>query len=175
MNNFYCKFYSLSCLLLLFSNQLLAERLDLPPITSCTFNVPQEQQAFMLDRCLVAAKGGDKDAQYQLGLYYAEGKLVAADYAEALYWLKQASSQAHVPAQVKLANMYFKGQGISVDNLQAYVIFKIAGINGSNRAMDKAELVSERMTPQELQQANCILGKTFQHYLKNMRENSSSL
>lgn len=175
MNSSCCKFYSLSCLLLLFSNQLLAEALNLPPITSCTFNVPEEQQAFMLERCLMAAKAGDKDAQYKLGLYYAEGKLAPVNYSQALYWLQQASAQAHIPAQVKLGYMYFNGQGTPVNNLQAYVIFKIAGINGSDQAMDEADVVSEKMTPQELQQANFILGKTFRHYLKSIRDNAVSL
>lgn len=170
MNSSYCKFYSISCLLLLFVNQLLAEGLNLPTITSCTFNVPKEQQAFMLDRCLMAAKAGDEDAQYQLGLYYGEGKLVTANYPEALYWFKQASAHAHVDAQVRLGYMYLQGQGVPVNNLQAYIIFKIAGINGSDEAMDEADVAADLMSPQELQQANYILGKTFRLYLKNINE-----
>ena len=65
--------------------------------------------------------------------------------------------------------MYFKGQGTPINNLQAYIIFKIAGINGSDEAMDVADQVASHMTQQELQKANIILGKTFRTYLQQSR------
>lgn len=164
MYSFYYK-VSLS-LLLLISNYLLADNLQLPPSTSCALNVPQQQIDQLLARCLNAANAGDKAAQYQLGLYYSEGKYAPVDYPRAIKWFKKASMQAYLDAQVKLGYLYFKGQGTPVNNLQAYIIFKIAGINGSDEAMDVADEVASRLTPQELQQANIILGKTFRAFLQ---------
>jgi len=168
MGSSFCKVYI--GLLLLLSNYLLADSLKLPPATSCALNVAQQQREQLLQQCLNAANAGDKEAQYQLGLYYSEGKLTAANYPLAISWLKKASSQAHLNAQVKLGYLYFKGQGTPVDNLQAYIIFKIAAINGSDEAMDVADEVATQMTPQELQQANTILGKTFRNYLQTIRK-----
>lgn len=168
MYSFYYKI-SLS-LLLLIANYLLADDLQLPPATSCALNVPQQQRDQLLTRCLSAANAGDKEAQYQLGLYYSEGKLTPVDYPKAISWFKKASMQADLEAQVKLGYLYFKGQGTPVNNLQAYIIFKIAGINGSDEAMDVADEVANQLTPQELQQANIILGKTFRAYLQKTRQ-----
>lgn len=170
MDNFSCKFYFISCLLFLFSGHSFAEGIRQPSIATCTFNIPQDQQAFMVERCLAAANEGDKEAQYQLGLYYSNSQFVVPNYLEAMEWFKKASAQAHVDAQVQLGYLYLKGQGTPVNYLQAYIIFKIAGINGSDLAMDEADIVAENMSQQELQQANYILGKTFRLYLNSIRE-----
>lgn len=165
-----CKFYFLNFLFLFLSSHVLAEVISLPKATSCSLKVSPDQQAFMISQCKLAAQSGDKDAQYLLGIYYSDGKLIPPDFSEAIYWLKAASSQASVDAQVRLADMYSMGTGVAVDNLQAYVIYKIASINGSDFAMDQADVVSERLTPQELQQANYILGKAFKGYLKEINQ-----
>ncbi len=159
----------ISCLLLFISQNLLADNFVLPEATTCALNVPPQQRAPLLDQCLTAANAGDKEAQYQLGLYYYEGQLTPPNYPLAINWFKKASLQAHLDAQVKLGYMYFKGQGTPINNLQAYIIFKIAGINGSDEAMDVADQVASHMTQQELQKANIILGKTFRTYLQQSR------
>lgn len=162
------KFYVLNFLLLFLTGQVWAESLSLPKATSCTLKVSPDQQAFMLNQCKLAAQSGDSEAQYLLGLYYSDGQLTQPDYPQAISWLKEASSQASVEAQIRLADMYKSGIGVPVDNLQAYVIYKIASINGSDLAMDQADIVAERLTPQELQEANYILGKVFKGYLKEI-------
>lgn len=46
------------------------------------------------------ARTGNVDAQYALGLSYAEGRGVAIDAARAYFWLSQACAQDDAEAQV---------------------------------------------------------------------------
>ena len=157
-----------SLILLMVSPFVLADELDVPSVTSCALNVSQDQREQAFKQCKVAAQAGDKEAQYQLGLYYYEGQLIEPNYFESIYWLKQASSQAHTEAQLQLARMYVLGKGVPVNRIQAYVIFKIASINGSDAAMDEADNLTSQMSLQELDEANYILGKIFKSYLKSI-------
>lgn len=163
-----CKFYFLNFLFLLLSSYAWSDSLSLPKASSCSLRFSPDQQAFVIKQCQKAAQAGDSNAQYLLGLYYSEGTLTPPDYNQAIYWLKEASSQASVEAQVRLGDMYKSGIGVPVDSLQAYVIYKIASINGSDVAMDQADAVAENLSQQELQQANYILGMAFKEYLSKI-------
>lgn len=46
----------------------------------------------------MAAKQGDADAQYRLGMLYANGRGVIQDYSIALGWFRAAAEQGHVEA-----------------------------------------------------------------------------
>lgn len=164
------RFCYMSCLLFISMSVIADNGLSLPTATSCSLDAPVDQQAVLLNRCMISAEAGDAEAQYQLGLYYSEGKYIEPNYQRAIHWFKQASMLAHVEAQVRLGYIYFEGLGVPVNFLQSYIIFKIAGINGSDEAMDQADIVAEKMTIQELQQANFILGKTFRFYLKALQK-----
>lgn len=165
MIKYYCVL--VSCFFVIFSGGLFAQSLPihLPTATSCTLNVPVGQRNVFLRQCMELAQANHKEAQYQLGLYFSQNQLTPPNYTQAIYWFKSASSQAHADAQLQLGYMYLTGKGVSASNLQAYIIFKIASVNGSDEAMDAADLVANRMTPDELQQATVILGKAFRNYI----------
>lgn len=57
------------------------------------------------------AKGGDADAQYNLGSVYETGFGVKADPDEAVRWYKEAAEKDHQLAQLKLGIMYILGDG----------------------------------------------------------------
>lgn len=156
--------------LLMFLPCAFATESDFPVVTNCVLNVSPDLQEQAIKRCKVAAQAGDKEAQYQLGLYYSEENQVSPNYLESIYWLKQASSQAHTDAQLQLARMYVSGKGVPVNKIQAYVIFKIASINGSDLAMDEADNLTSQMSLQELDEANYILGKILKSYLKSIHQ-----
>lgn len=61
-----------------------------------------------------AAKAGDANAQYELGLMYFNGNAVPRDTKQGVYWLRRAAQQNHVPSQLFLADRY--ARGIDVDN-----------------------------------------------------------
>jgi len=49
---------------------------------------------------LTQAEQGDVDAQYAMGLTYAEGRGVAQDEAKAFYWLSRAVEQGDTDADL---------------------------------------------------------------------------
>jgi TPR repeat protein len=51
---------------------------------------------------LAAAEQGNVDAQYRVGLIYAEGRGVAQDEVKAYYWLSRAIRQGDADAQTLL-------------------------------------------------------------------------
>ncbi len=54
----------------------------------------------------LAAEQGYVEAQFNLGMMYADGQGVAEDYAEAIKWLKLAAEQKFEAAQFKLELMH---------------------------------------------------------------------
>ena len=59
-----------------------------------------------------AAENGDQEAQYNMGLKYADGKGVPQNYAEAVKWIRRAAEQGHAEAQNTLGVMYRIGEGV---------------------------------------------------------------
>ncbi|MCX6340522.1 MAG: tetratricopeptide repeat protein [Candidatus Aureabacteria bacterium] len=68
-----------------------------------------------------AAKKGDAEAQYKLGLMYDEGHGVPKNYVEGAKWYRKAAEQGFAPAQSNLGFMYVNGQGVSQDYSATYV------------------------------------------------------
>lgn len=59
-----------------------------------------------LNTFYVLAKGGDAEAQYNVGMMYANGKGVKADLSEAKRWYEKAAEQGNASAQYNLAQLY---------------------------------------------------------------------
>ena len=68
------------------------------------------------------AERGDADAQYNLGVMYANGEGVARDYAEAVSWYRMAAEQGHAVAQNKLGVRYACGEGVARDYAEAVAL-----------------------------------------------------
>ena len=77
------------------------------------------------------AEQGQINAQYYLGLMYANGRGVPRDYAEAVKWWRKAADQGDADAQVYLGLMYEKGQGVAQDHAEAVKWFRKAADQGS--------------------------------------------
>ena len=65
------------------------------------------------------AERGDANAQFSLGLRFANGKGPGLDYAQAAQWYLKAARQSHALAQFNLGVMYAEGQGMPVDKHQS--------------------------------------------------------
>ena len=70
---------------------------------------PEEQ--FSVDKS--KAEAGDAQAQYELGLHYAQFhfRVVALDYFEAFAWMQKAALKNHRMAQYQLGRFYEQGKG----------------------------------------------------------------
>lgn len=166
---------SLGCLLLLLP--LLAsaggDPLLIPAPGSCSLNTAPEDLPDALAACRRAAQSGDPQAEYELGEFYYDGKRTPRDLAQALNWFEQASLQGHAQAQYRLGMMFFRGEGVPANNVQAYIVLKMAAVNGSDEAMDGADLVSARMPREELEIATQVLGQIFRNYLQELQDADS--
>ena len=66
-----------------------------------------------------AATDGHAGAQYNLGTFYIEGKVVPQDYNKAVEWFEKAANQGLKDAQFNLAAMYHQGAGVPKDEQKA--------------------------------------------------------
>jgi TPR repeat protein len=73
-----------------------------------------------------AAEQAYADAQYNLGVMYANGRSVAQDDAEAMRWLRKAAEQEYALAQDHLGCMYANGRGVPQDDTEAMRWFRKA-------------------------------------------------
>lgn len=73
-----------------------------------------------------AAKNGNPDAQFALGLRYDEGKKVAQNKILAARYYHMAAEQKHGPASFYLGLMYSEGEGVEKNAALAQQFFKQA-------------------------------------------------
>ena len=76
------------------------------------------------------ADQGHADAQYNLGLMYANGYGVVEDDAEAVRWLRLAADQGHAYAQYNLGLKYANGEGVVEDDAEAVRWYRLAADQG---------------------------------------------
>lgn len=88
---------------------------------------------------------------------------------QALNYFEQASLQGHAQAQYQLGLMFSRGEGVQANNIQAYIVLKMAAVNGSEEALDAADEVSAKMQRDELEVATQVLGQIFRKYLLELQ------
>lgn len=109
-----------------------------------------------------AAEQGHAGAQACLAaLLCNKGK----DYKEAIKWCTKAAEQGHAGAQHNLALMYYRGQGIIEDYIEAYKWILIAGMNGEDISDFKKHLKG-LMTSSQIAEAQRLA----KEYMKKQEE-----
>lgn len=77
------------------------------------------------------ANQGDAEAQFRLGVFYAEGdSFTGPDFKQAVRWYRQAADQGHAGAQVNLGLLYIDGLGVPQDYPKAAEWFRQAALQG---------------------------------------------
>ncbi len=66
-----------------------------------------------------AAEAGHAEAQFDLGILYAQGLGVQRDLSEAAKWYRKAAEQGNAEAEFALGQMYSRGWGAPRDNTDA--------------------------------------------------------
>ncbi len=100
-----------------------------------------------------AAKQNNAVAQYNLGWMYANGKGVPQIHSEALKWYQKAADQGNATAQYNLGLMYANGTGTEQNNVLAHMWSNLASANGVDAARAVRDLVTGKMTPEEVAEA----------------------
>jgi hypothetical protein len=104
--------------------------------------------AWRFGRTLKDARAGILEAQYQVGLMYANGAGVAPDLAQAVDWIRRAAERGHVGAQYMLGTHYGADQGVApagqIDETQAMDWLYRAARQGHARAHHRlARLIAQ--------------------------------
>lgn len=88
-----------------------------------------------------AAEQGFADAQFNLGLMYANGEGVEQDMTQAVELFKKAAEQGHVDAQNNLGALYFTGEGVERDEKKAIGWFEKAAAQGNEDAQANLDAI----------------------------------
>ena len=100
--------------------------------------VSEEESAVgIVDRYRRAAEQGDAEAQFKLGVSYANGEGVGEDDGEAAKWYRKAAEQGHAEAQFKLGVSYGNGWGVAKDEQEAAKWYRKAAEQGHAEAQFK--------------------------------------
>jgi len=82
------------------------------------FSRPEKPAAETTETTETRAGHGDAEAQFSLGVKFAQ-EGAAQDYAQAAHWYLKAADQSHTLAQFNLAVMYGAGQGVPRDEAKS--------------------------------------------------------
>ena len=128
--------------------------LALPAGPGAAFPPPDSNH---VDALQAKAKQGEAEAQNNLGEWYAKGRGVQQDYAQARAWYEKAATQGHPLAQNNLAELYFAGLGGPQDYVRAYMWVNLAAghMQGEEKkqAEENRDDVAQRMTPAQITEA----------------------
>lgn len=90
------------------------------------------------------AEQGHADAQYHLGLLYANGQGVQKDDVQAWQWYEKAAVQGHAEAQANLGILYDYGRGVQQDFKVAVYWLRLSAKQGNDSAQRRLGFMYER-------------------------------
>jgi TPR repeat protein len=90
-----------------------------------------------------SAAQGYADAQFNLGLMYANGEGVPKDPAKAVDLFQKAADQGNIDAQNNLGVMYYAGEGVARDEAKAKEWFKKAAAKGNADAQANLDAMNK--------------------------------
>ena len=72
---------------------------------------------------------------------------------ESLRALRAQAEQGGSDAQFNLGLMYYRGEGVPQDYVQAHMWYNLAGISGDAQSVKNRDFVAEIMTPSQIAEA----------------------
>jgi TPR repeat protein len=106
------------------------------------------------------AEAGDVESQYRLAQMLSTGEGAPQSLDDAARWYLAAAEQGHEMAAYKLGFLNYRGRGVPrKDFVQAYRWFSVAAESGVGDAAVWRDRVREKMTRQEIEEADRLTGK----------------
>jgi TPR repeat protein len=106
------------------------------------------QYAAKMDR-LKLANSGDKDAMYQLGRLFEEGKGVELSLTSAAKWFYEAAKKGHLEAQYKMGDFYLDGRGGEKSERKAGIWLETAAKGGHKMAAKRLQALRKEKAEAE--------------------------
>src|SRR2546430_722208 len=97
-----------------------------------------------------AAEQNVADAQFNLGVCYANGQGVPEDDAESVKWFRKAAEQNLADAQYNLGVCYDSGEGVVKDEVEAYKWWLLAAGQGNDDAKYNMTIVENKMSREQI-------------------------
>ena len=107
----------------------------------------------------LAAKQGERTAQYNLAVMYSIGEGVARDYWSARKWYRKAAEQGDLTAQYNLGYFHENGLGGSPDDIEAYIWYRVAAAGGFIDAQASLDAIAHRLNAAQLDHAKGVADK----------------
>ena len=120
------------------------------------FGVPMDD-AMAMQWYGLAAGEGHPEAMYRLALMHANGWGVPMNDVPAAGYYRLAAGFGYIPAQSAMGYCYKHGAGVEKDLVKAYMWFAVAAHNGDLSAAAERDKVSDRLTPEQLQEGKDAL------------------
>jgi TPR repeat protein len=133
------------------------ETVDSPVLTETTI----QTETKTLTETKALAEAGNTEAQFRLGSFYAEGKVVPNDFTEAAKWFNKAGEQGHAEALYFLGVIHIRGFGTPPDNTQGYIWFCLAAKAGFESATEDCNHFAGELSPEVLTIANKRIDELF--------------
>jgi len=127
----------------------------------CAGCTDEATESIVLDEIKASAETGDAEAQFVLGNFYAEGKLVPNDFAEATVWFRKAADQGHAKAMYALGVIYGAGFSEPVDIAESYVWYCLAAKSGFEIGSEDCDILASELSPEGLVVANKRIDELF--------------
>ena len=103
------------------------------------------------------------ESQFQLAYAIYNGKGGAEqDTKEASRWYKRSAKLGNAKAQTNLGLMYYYGDGIAQNRIQAYLWWFMAAGQGEKQALDNLQSLSQSLTQEELTQGQALAMKCWE-------------
>jgi TPR repeat protein len=93
---------------------------------------------------------------------YAKGEGVSKDSTEAVKWFRKAVDQGNAQAQLNLGVMYFLGEGVPRNLVQAHFWLYVANAKGQEAAKKYLAVIEKDMTPDQMADAANLARKMLQ-------------
>jgi TPR repeat protein len=74
------------------------------------------------------------------------------------------AEQGVASAQRNLGLMYYNGQGVLKDDVNAYAWFNVASANGAKNGSNSREMVAKEMNPEQIAEAQKLLKVWFEKF-----------
>lgn len=114
---------------------------------------------------LKGAKLGLQQAQYNLGQLYVN-KRNPPNYKDAFRWFRESAERGHMEGQYNTCHMYSAGDGVTRNEVQAYMWCDIAARNGHSKARDNRDFIAKRMSQEQIQQARSLADQWWNNHSK---------
>ena len=108
------------------------------------------------------------ESQFQLASAIYGGKGGAKqDTKEASRWYKRSAKLGNAKAQTNLGLMYYFGDGIAQNRIQAYLWWFMAAGQGEKQALDNLQSLSQSLTQEELTQGQALAMECWESKFKD--------